>query len=83
MLIFGLLLLLRLPLIITLFREFLDEVLSPESSPMTQLEEDRQYYATIEASKQVQFLRQLKKKRAKTIELYGNRNSAINSRKKR
>ena len=65
------------------FREFLDEVMSPEKSPMTRLEEDRQYYATIKASEQVQFLRQLKKKRAKTIELYGNRNSAINSRKKR
>ena len=65
------------------FREFLDEVMSPEKSPMTMLEEDRQYYATIKASEQVQFLRQLKKKRAKTIELYGNRNSAINSRKKR
>ena len=64
------------------FRDFLDEVMSPEKSPMTRLEEDRQYYATIKASEQVQFLRQLKKKRAKTIELYGNRNSAINSRKK-
>ena len=65
------------------FREFLDEVMSPEKSPMTRLEEDRRYCATIKASEQVQFLRQLKKKRAKTIELYGNRNSAINSRKKR
>ena len=38
------------------FREFLDEVMSPEKSPMTRLEEDRQYY---------------NKKHAKTIELYG------------
>ena len=62
------------------FREFLDEVLSPESSPMTQLEEDRRITL---GQPSVQFLRQLKKKRAKTIELYCNRNSAINSRKKR
>ena len=65
------------------FREFLDEVMSPEKSPMTRLEEDRQDYATIKASEQVQFLRQLKKKRAKTIELYGNRSSFTQSRKKR
>ena len=50
------------------FREFLDEVMYPEASPMTKLEEDRQYYNKIHA---------------KTIELYGNRNSGINSRKKR
>ena len=38
------------------FREFLDEVMNPEPSPMTKLEEDRQYYNKIHA---------------KTIELYG------------
>ena len=49
------------------FQEFLDEVMYPVSSPMTGLEEDRQYHNKIHA---------------KTIVLYGNHNS-FNSRRKR
>ena len=49
------------------FHEFLDEVMYPVPSPMTRLEEDRQYHNKIHA---------------KTIVLYGNHNS-FNSRRKR
>ena len=49
------------------FQEFLDEVMYPVPSPMTRLQEDRQYHNKIHA---------------KTVELYGNHNS-FNSRRKR